>query len=362
MNYYNLTVPSSPSHQKSEDSVTRMSYFNRRSWILGALLGVCVCFSGCGPKPADNSPKSSAAPAAANRVKVILNWFPEAEHGGFYAAHTLGFYKDVGLDVEIVPGGPTAPVVQQVAGKQITFGVVNAEVIVMGRAEGAPIVAVMAPIQISPSCIIVHEKSGIKSFEEIQDMTLAMSATNPFAKFLQKKYPFKDVRVVPYPGNVAKFLVDDKFAQQGYVFSEPFVMKQQGGDPRVLRVADAGFNPYSSCLITHDDLVTENPELVQKMVSASIKGWQQYLKDPVKTNEYIHSINKEQMSLEILAFGVEELKELVEDADAKEHGIGTMNLKRWQELVSQLEDTELIKAGQVKPSDAFTDQFLKAGK
>jgi NitT/TauT family transport system substrate-binding protein len=345
---------------RPETSVPPMLPLNRRLWISCVLLSLGGLGLGCAPDPVSNAPKTSAT-TELRKIKLLLNWFPEAEHGGFYAAQTKGFFRDAGLDVEIVPGGPNAPVVQQVAGKQVTFGVVNADNILLGRAQGTPVIALMAPIQISPRCLIVHEKSGIKSFEDIHDITLAMSSTNAYSKFLQQKYPFKNknVRMVPYPGNVTKFLGDDQFAQQGYVFSEPFVIRQQGGKPHVLRVADVGFNPYTSCLITHEELIKEDPELVRKVVQASVKGWQEYLKDPVATNEHIHSINKDQMPLDVLAFGAEELKPLVEDPVAKKEGVGHMSLERWQQLTDQLVEIEMIKADQIKASEAFTDQFLK---
>jgi len=357
-----------------------MQDFTRRIWLHTLTVLACSWCLGCGggglaPKAAkstesETSPgKGDASPGDASGastesaklkpVKILLNWFPEAEHGGFYAAQVKGFYRDAGLEVEIVPGGPNAPVVQQVAGKQVTFGVVNADNILLGRAQGTPVVALMAPLQISPRCLIVHEKSGIKSFDDIHDMTLAMSSTNAFSKYLQKKYPFKNVRMVPYPGNVTKFLSDDQFAQQGYVFSEPFVIRQNGGKPNILRVADIGFNPYTSCLVTHEELVKDDPELVGKVVAASVKGWQDYLKDPVATNEFIHSINKDQMPLDVLAFGVEELQGLVEDAEAKQNGIGSMTLKRWQELVDQLVEIDMIQPDQVQAKDAFTVEFLR---
>lgn len=337
-----------------------------------------VCF-GCNPQPAatpagaagaapavppantasaSTVPAPRSAPVALQKVKLLLNWFPEAEHGGFYAAQVHGYYQEAGLDVEILPGGPNVPVVQQVARKQVQFGVVNADQICFGRAQQAPVVAVMAPLQISPRCLIVHEKSGIKKFDDIHDMTVAMSTTNAFSHFLRKKFPFKNVRIVQYTGNVAPFLQDEKFAIQGYVFSEPFVVTQQKGDPHVLMVSDVGFNPYTSCLIAHDETVKSDPELLRGMVRASVRGWRQYLQAPAETNAAIHKLNKE-MSLEVLAFGVKELQPLVEDAVAKEHGLGHMSLERWQTLVGQLIEIEQLKADKVQVSELFTTEFLK---
>lgn len=297
--------------------------------------------------------------AGPRKVKLLLNWFPEAEHGGFYAAQVSGYYREAGLDVEIVPGGPNVPVVQQVAGRQVEFGVANADPILFGRAEGAPVAAVMAPLQTSPRCIMVHAKSGIRRFEDLKNVTLAMSSTGAFAHFLRKRFPLAGVRVVPYSGSVAQFLTDTNYAQQGYVFSEPHVARSKGADPRVLLVADAGFNPYTSCLFTHQDLVRDEPETVRKMVQASVRGWADYLREPEAANRRIHELNPE-MDLDTLAFGAKELKPLVLDSVAQKEGIGTMSTERWDTLIRQLIEIGQLKAEQVKAGDVLTTQFLSA--
>ena len=79
-------------------------------------------------KPADGKP-------AAVHVRLFLNWYPEAEHGGYYAALVHGFYRDAGLDVEIVKGGPSAPVVPQVDGGQMEFGISTADGLLLARAD-----------------------------------------------------------------------------------------------------------------------------------------------------------------------------------------------------------------------------------
>ena len=122
---------------------------------------VCAVLSGCQRQPGDDA---SAGPAdSPRRVTVLLNWFPEVEHGGFYAAEVHGYFAEEGLDVEIQPGGPGAPVIQQVASGRCDFAVANADQVLLGRDQGAPVVAVMAAMQDSPHCIMVHASSGIDS-------------------------------------------------------------------------------------------------------------------------------------------------------------------------------------------------------
>ena len=52
-------------------------------------------------------------PGQLTKVTLLLNWYPEAEHGGFYAAQVLGIFEQYGLDVEIRPGGKTIVVPQE---------------------------------------------------------------------------------------------------------------------------------------------------------------------------------------------------------------------------------------------------------
>ena len=291
------------------------------------------------------------------RVKLALNWFPEAEHGGFYAAHIHGYYAARNLEVEILGGGPDAPVIQRVSTGAVEFGVTNADDVLYARAQQAPVVALMAPYQINPRCIMVHESSGIERIDQISNITLAMSQRPAFSHYLRWKYPLEGVNIVPYPGNVSQFLANPNFAQQGYVFSEPFVARQQGGNPRALLVSDIGFNPYASVIIATEETIAQRTDIVRAVVEASIEGWEHYLRDGQETNQYINSLNPE-MGLDILAYGVEESAALVLDPIANEKGLGYMSRARWNELHKQMAEAGLIEAeGSIE--GAFDTQFLR---
>ena len=301
---------------------------------------------------------ASNSETSRNQVRLALNWFPEAEHGGFYAAQVHGYYAASNIEVEILGGGPDAPVIQRVATGSVDFGVTNADDVLYARAQKAPVVAVMAPYQINPRCIMVHASSGIERIDQIENMTLAMSQRPAFSHYLRWKYPFKGVNIVPYPGNVSQFLADPNFAQQGYIFSEPFVAKSKGGNPRSLLVADIGFNPYASVLIVTENTLNKQADIVRAVVQASIKGWQHYLKDPTETNRHINTLNPE-MGIEILAYGAKESQQLVLNEVASQNGLGHMSAERWNTLHNQMQNAELITGDSDKVSAAFNTHFLK---
>ena len=323
-------------------------------WIL-----LLIC-AGCSPADdaADNrQPAAPGSPTKLDPVTLQLNWFPEAEHGGYYAALVKGYYRQAGLDVTIQPGGGNTPVVQEVALGRAQFGVANADDILFARAQDAHVVAVMAPLQTSPRCLIVHEKAGIKNFDDLHDLTLAVKPGAAFADYLRLKAPLKNVQIVPYTGSVQQFLRDEHYAQQGYVFSEPYVARENGGDPQVLMLADLGFNPYTSLLFTTNKRLDTQPDLVRRMVAASIRGWADYLENPASTNQRIHELNPE-MDLPALAYGATAIRPLVETVESGTRGIGRMELERWQSLERQLVETGQLKPDKVVPQDAFSAQFL----
>lgn len=322
------------------------------------LIFVCLLLcAGC--NGADDNSRLSTTPDGLTRVTLMLNWFPEAEHGGYYAALVHGYYEEAGLAVEIIPGGPSAPVLQQIARGDVTFGVTNADDVLLARAQEADVVALMAPLQTSPRCIMVHKSSGIESFDQLQNVTLAMSGGKAWAQFLKKKLPLEGVELQE-GATVAKFLVDENYAQQAYVFSEPFVAEQEGGDPVSLLVADLGFNPYTSLLIAKQSTIDEQSDIVQKMVSASIKGWDKYLADPEETNKYINRQNNK-MGMEILAYGVKAMQPLCKVQD-EGGSTGHMTAERWKTLHEQMIDVEAIEKGAVDPMKAFTTKFLQDAK
>lgn len=341
----------------------------RNGWMArwGGWLAICLA-AGCGAASGtkDQPPVTGAAADVGKhaqptlqRVSLALNWFPEAEHGGFYAALVHGYYAEEGLDVEIRPGGPKAPVIAQVATGQADFGVDNADKLLLGRAQEADVVAVFAPIQTSPRCIMVHAAAGIESFDDLArqtDFTLAMSPGQPFAQFLKRRLKLDGLRQVPYPGNVSTFLQEKRFGQQAYSFSEPFVAKQGGADPKLLMVSDLGFNTYTSVLIAPANRIAKDPDLVQRLVRASARGWRKYLAEPQPTNDHIHQQNPE-MGLDVLAFGVEALRPLC----AVDEGapFGAMTAERWDALVRQMTEAGSLDPGQVRPEQAFTTQFLQ---
>ena len=103
---------------------------------------------------------------AAEQVVVQLNWKHQFEFAAFYAAESQGYYKDAGLEVRIVEGGPGINVVKEVVEGRADFGVGTSSLVV-DRARGLPVVAVATLLQHSPVALLASRAQGVQSVHDI---------------------------------------------------------------------------------------------------------------------------------------------------------------------------------------------------
>lgn len=301
------------------------------------LLAVCC---GC---------QSDSAATSGNgnqKVTLQLNWRADAQHGGFYAALAGGDYAKEGLDVEIIQGGPGSPVLPKLVMSRVDFAIANADQILQAREQDADIVGIFAPLQHSPRCIMVRADAGIESLSDLKDITLGMNEGRTFAIFLKSKLSLEGVKIVPYDGSISKFVNEEKFAQQGYVFSEPLVAKRAGVEPKALMVSELGFDPYSSVLVARNASCDEQPELVNKFLRATRLGWERYLADPTAANKAINTVNPD-MDLESLTTAAAAIQPLCKcDGD-----LGSMTSERWHSLTKQMKAVGAITTDPVSAAD-----------
>ena len=124
-------------------------------------------------------------------IRLQLNWSPEPEFGGFYAAEHEGLFAKEGLDVEIVTGGPNVPVPQLAASGKVEFAVIAAPQLLTLREQGGDLIALYAVFQGNPMGLMVHEASPHKTLSELWMSEATVSIENGLTDFrwLDKAYP-----------------------------------------------------------------------------------------------------------------------------------------------------------------------------
>ncbi len=306
--------------------------------------------------PACKKPATEGGGGGPTKVKVQLNWVPEPEFGGLYAARDGGAYAKQGLEVEITGGAAGTPVIQLVASGQADFGVAGADDVVIARARGVDVVAVFATFQHSPLGIMVHEERGLQSLDDLKSGTLAIEPGLPFGQWIKKRYGFAGVTIVPYDGGVAKFVADAQYAQQCYVTSEPIAARRKGKAPKVFAAQATGFDPYTNVLITRGANVKTKLPLVRSFLAATADGWRAYLADPKPANATMAKLNPA-MDGETFGEAAKTQLPLIE-GELPKGELGTMTAARWDQLAAQL--VELGTIPKAPPAvDCFTNDGLR---
>ena len=271
-----------------------------------------------------------------SKIRLALNWKPDPQFGGFYAAP----YQAHGLDVEILPGGAGTPTIQMVGAGSAEFGVVSADELVVARSQGNDVVALFAVFQNNPQGIMVHASRKLATLADLMKSggTVALQRGLPYARLLEKKYGFDKVKIVPSPGgDISVFLADKNFAQQCFIMSEPLTARHKGADVQVFPVSDVGYNPYTTVLATSGESLRKDPERAKAMVAAVREGWRAYLDNPTPTNQRMNQLNPS-MAPEAFAEVAEAQKSFIETDETRRSGLGSMTKERWDALIAQLKD------------------------
>jgi NitT/TauT family transport system substrate-binding protein len=290
-------------------------------------------------------------------VRLQLDWYPQPEQGGYFAAQELGYYKAEGLDVTIEPMPQYGSTAQVVATGKADIGLGSGDQILEWNSNGLPLVAVMATMQHELQAVMVHEESPVHNFSDLEDRTVAAQTGATWLKYVTAKYKLKNVKQIPATHSIANFLADPNYIQQIFVTSEPFYATEAGAKVRSLPISSSGYDPYRVAF-TSRDFLAQHPDVLARFVRASIRGWNSYLADPTRTNTYLLKLNPA-LNPAQEAYTVKALSEggLVAGSDKAHPATGQMDAARWQSTYEQLKSLGVLHS-EIDPKTTYTTQFL----
>ncbi len=308
-----------------------------------ALAAFFVTTAGCDQKP--TTPGTTAA-------TIQLNWKAEPQFGGFYAAAGT-FDSPAGtIDLSVAQGGPGIATIDMIAAGTVPFGIVSGDELVIARARGKDVVALLAIYQTNPQGIMAPAARGLKKIDDVfaAPGTLAMERGLPYSQYLENKFGFGKLKIVPSPfGDLTQFRTQPDYAMQCFVTSEPLSARKAGLEATSFLIADAGWNPYTTVLATKGAYLTGNRSTVEAVVARVRSGWEQYLADPSPTNLKMQAINPT-MDIATFAQSAEIQKPLI--VPEATTPVGSMTEQRWQVTIDQLAELKVIES-RPKATDCF---------
>lgn len=337
-----------------------------RGPLIVLLAAILVVLSGCGGNSA------SATHKGPDKVDFILNWLPNVEFAGLWAAQQQGYFKKDNIQMSFKGWAPgVSPETDVPARGGNTFGFQSGAALIIAKARGVPDEAVYTDTQRSVFGLSVLAKSGITSLSQLKGKRIGYQSHEFYVPATMMscihvpQTAWKPVTVGFDPSVLTTGQVD---AYLVFVMNEPIALSLQGIHVRTFKAYQYCFNFYDDVMFTTTSLIKQNPDLVRRVTDAVARGFQWAHSHPVQAaqltvNKYFPAskagsgvsaaANLKQQTLELEAF-----KEFSQTGPGQFHG--RMSAATWQASINTLAKYHEITT---KPSAAsmFTNRFNPYG-
>ena len=227
-----------------------------------------------------------AQPASPAKASLRLDWKGGGQHAPFYLARERGYYKDEGIDLDIISGSGSSDVVKQVGSKAVEFGVADALVLVQAAEQRVPLTAIAAYYQRTPIVVLSPRSKPVTDPRQLtQGVKLGSkkgSATfqGLAALLAANDIPLEKVSLVDIGFGVQPLLVKQVDAMMGFSMNEPIEAESAGLPVTVMAISDHGVDAYGLTIISNSELIAKNPALVKGFLRATARGLSDATKDP----------------------------------------------------------------------------------
>ncbi|MFO1495385.1 MAG: diguanylate cyclase [Lysobacterales bacterium] len=300
---------------------------------------------------ADEAPRSEGQ--SLQKVRVQLKWTHQFQFAGFYAAIEQGFFKDVGLAVELIEGGPQIDPTNVVLAGDAEFGIGNSSLLI-DYSKGRPVMAVAAILQHSPFVILARLDPTLRSIRDLEGRSLMGEAkSDELTAYLRTAgVDTRRVRMIPHSGTVSSLIAegpDRADAMTAYISTEPFEAARRNIPYQIFNPRDLNINFHGDTLFTSQRRARQHPNTVIDMRNALIKGWRYALTHQAEIVELILTKYRQKMDRAELNLEAQATYNLFQ-TDLVE--IGYMNRERWQSI------GEIYAASGMMPEHFSLDGFL----
>lgn len=323
-----------------------------KSKIVSLLFIVVLLLSAC-------SPQGKATPQTLTPIRLPVGYIPNVQFAPLYVAIEKGYFREEGLDVTVDYNMEVDNLAQIGAGK-LDFAMISGEQVLLGRAKGMPVVYVMAWYQKFPVGIAAPVSENIFKPEDLKGKRIGIpglfGASYIGAKALLSAGGLSesDVTLDAIGFNQVEGITSGREqAAVVYIANEPVQLRALGYDITVLAVSDY-MELVSNGLVTSEKIVKENPELVQKMVRALVKGLDATIANPDEAYElskkHVENLAQADASVQkaVLTSSIELWKA---------ERLGYSNPKGWENMQEVLLSMGLLSEPQ-DLSKAFTNEFV----
>lgn len=292
-----------------------------------------------------NSAHAELVLADSDAIKLQLKWLHQFQFAGYYAANQQGFFKQNGLAVTIIEGGPNTLPIQAIHAGTADYGVTGPEILI-DHLKTHETVAIAAIFQHSPYALMSLKQSHIVNIKDLIGKRVMLpvpyrsetalngeQGTDEFKlMLLSEGIDIQQIQLIDQPWNLND-LIDLKVdAIMSYFPAQPNMLKALGHDINLIKNTNHIVDYYGDVLFTTATEASEHPQRVGAFLKSVQQGWKYALSHPEQTADYILTlpgVKERGLTKTILMAEARDMQGLILP-DIVE--IGHMNSTRWQTI------------------------------
>ncbi len=325
----------------------------RRRYVLVLMLLIAVLLSGC-------RPARQGSGGDAQAVTIAMGFIPNVQFTPMYVAIERGYFADEGLEITLDYGMET-DLLQRVGTDDLQFAIASGDQVVLARANELPVRYVLNWYNRFPVCVVSLAESGIVEPGDLVGKTVGTPAVEgasyigwlAFAQQVGLDAANVNLQVIGYT-QVASLVEGRVDAAICYALNEPIQLRTAGYEINAFYL-DEYTALVSNGLITNDQTIEAQPELVEKVARAFLRGLRDTLDDPDAAFDITRTVIAE-MDEETARLQRAVLQESLSYWDREP--LGANDPAAWEESVSFLRELELIGGG-VDAEDLYTNRFVE---
>ena len=337
--------------------------FKKLAGIVATVMLAVTVFSGCGNGESANGSGASENGKELEKVTFVLDWTPNTNHTGLYAAQEMGYFEEAGLEVEIVQPPEDGAVVLVASGKaQFGISFQDSMAAALAGDDALPITAVASVIQHNTSGIISRAGEGMDTPKGMEGHTYATWNGAIELATLQEVVEadggdFEKVELIPSTVTDEVSALKTNSVDSIWIFYAWAGVKTEleGLDTDYFAFADIDtvFDYYTPVVIAGNEFLENQPNTARAFMEALSKGYQYAIENPKEAAEILCKAAPE-LDEELVLASQEYLADQYQ-ADAEYWG--QIDADRWNGFYEWVNENGLVEE-EVPLDTGFTNEFL----
>jgi NitT/TauT family transport system substrate-binding protein len=265
-------------------------------------------------------PWSSATAAPVKRASLRFNWTYKGEFAPFFVAREKGFYREQGVELALEEGKSGTQAVQVVGAGSDQFAYVPSVQVIKGINEGVPLTTIAALGRWTGMVWAAWPDVPLQSPKDLEGRRVSISAASTFFQVwpaFARRFNIDMAKVeVVQPDPAARFglfttrkvdILADLFLANDYIIIQSLVPERLN----VLKLSDYNFDPLGYLLVVNRSVLQRDPNLVRRIVTATLKGFQATIDNPNEAAEIMARLFGDRIKPEILRGQVQQLVPMI---------------------------------------------------